>query len=112
HVERMHAAHPAERVLGDAGVERVGRKIVAPAQELEALGRHDEMQNALLGADRAVAHRDTVEIGGDAEAHATAVTPALHRLHWITLPPPGRTGRTAPGRARARPARDDGTRAR
>jgi hypothetical protein len=39
------------------------------------------MQDSLLAADRAVADRDAVEIGGDAEAYAAAVTSALHLLH-------------------------------
>src|SRR5262249_18300331 len=37
HVERMHAAVPAEGVLGGAGVELVGGEIVLAAEELEAL---------------------------------------------------------------------------
>src|ERR1700751_368038 len=46
HVERMNTADFAERVLGDAGVERVRREIVLAADELELLRRHDQMQEA------------------------------------------------------------------
>src|SRR3981189_2207761 len=85
HVERMDAANLAEGVLRDAGVEPVGREIVPAAEKLEALRRHDQMQDTLLGADRAVADRDAIEIGRHAEAHAAAVTSALHRLHRAVL---------------------------
>src|SRR6266545_7280674 len=47
HVERMDAAHLAERVLRDAGVERVGGEIIPAAEKLEALRRHDQVQDPL-----------------------------------------------------------------
>src|SRR6266545_4355573 len=58
HVEWMDAANLAEGVLGHAGVERVGGEVIPAAEKLEALRRHDQMQDSLFGADRAVADRD------------------------------------------------------
>ena len=55
HIERMNAAVFAERVLRNAGVECVGRKVILAADSFELLGRDDQMPEALLGADRAVA---------------------------------------------------------
>ena len=62
-------------MLGDVGVERVRRQQIAAADELETIGRHDQMQEAVLTADGAVAVRD-LDIGRrrDLEAHATAMT--------------------------------------
>ena len=77
HVERMDAAGLAERMLGGAGVELVGGQIVFAAYQFELLGRHDEMQKALLGAHRAIAIRDAAEIGGDRKTHPAAVAAAF-----------------------------------
>src|SRR5205823_14028302 len=41
-------------------------------------------QKSLLRADRAIAFRGAIEIGGDAEAHRAAMAAALHHvLHWF-----------------------------
>src|SRR5262245_8853508 len=77
-VERMYPAVAAERVLGHLGVELVGGQIVLAADELEQLPRHDQMQEALLAADRAVALGHTRKVGGDAKAHATTMASARH----------------------------------
>lgn len=68
-VKRMNAAGRAERVLGRAGVEPIGGQRIAAAQELELLRRHDQMQEALLGADRAVAAGDARKIRGHTKPH-------------------------------------------
>src|ERR1700681_4576145 len=81
----MDAADLAEPVLGDAGVERIGGEIIPAAEKLETLRRHEQMQDSLLSADRAVADRDGVEIGGAAGAHAAAVTCGPHRLNRTVL---------------------------
>src|SRR5262249_38286586 len=79
HVERMNATHPAEGVLGGLGVEDVSGEIVLPAQQLEPFGWHDQVQDALLGADGAIAFRDLCKLGGDAKAHPAAMATAFHR---------------------------------
>src|SRR4051812_16552780 len=72
----------AERVLRGPGVELIGRQIVLAAEKLEFLRRDDEVKKPLLPTDRAVAVGDAIQIGADAEAHAPAMTSALHcRLH-------------------------------
>src|SRR5262245_26439611 len=73
----MNAAHLAEGVLRGAGVKLIGREIVLAADQLELLRRHDQMQEPLLAADRAIAIGDAVEIGGDAETHPAAMTAAF-----------------------------------
>jgi hypothetical protein len=55
------------------------------------------VDNALLGADRAVAENDGIEIGCDAKAHALAVTAAFVSSQLIHCRL-GRTNRTASGR--------------
>src|SRR5882724_6180378 len=108
HIERMDAAHLAEMMLGDLGVELIGREIARALQQIEPLGRHDQVPDALLGADRAVADGDAVEVGGDAEAYAAAMASAFHGLHRTTLTRSRRrrTTRTATDRAPARRGRD------
>src|SRR5262245_18931936 len=76
HIEGMDAAGRAERVLSRAGVEPIGGQRVRTADELELFGRHDEMQKALFGADRAIAFGDTRKIRRDAETHAPAMATA------------------------------------
>ena len=39
HIERMDAAHLAEMMLGDLGVELIGREIARALQQIEPLGR-------------------------------------------------------------------------
>src|SRR5262249_44791161 len=55
HIEGVHAAMRAEGVLRHAGAEGVHRERVLAAQQLESLRHHHQMENALLGADRAAA---------------------------------------------------------
>src|SRR4029079_1342433 len=109
HIERMNAARLAEMMFGDLGVELVGREIALALQQFELPARHDQMPDAFFAADRAVADRHAVEIGGDAETHAAAVASVFQYLHRTTLTRCRRrsqTIRTATGRARARPDRD------
>src|ERR1700722_13289487 len=73
HIEGMNAAGRAECVLGRAGVEPIGGQRVRTAEKLELLRRHDQMQKALLGADRAIALGDAREVRRDAETYAPAV---------------------------------------
>src|SRR4029079_12544681 len=82
----MNAAHAAKGVLRDVGIERVGRKVILAAEQLKLLPRHDEVEDALFAANGAVAFRDLVEIGSNAETHAPAVTPALHYAHGGDYP--------------------------
>jgi len=81
HIKGMDAAVPAKRVPGDAGVECVGGQIALAAHELELLRWHDQMQKALLGAHRAIATSDAVELRRYAKTHAAAVATALHGFH-------------------------------
>ena len=55
YVERFDAAGFAERVFGCAGVEGVGREVFCAACDAEFLRRHDEVQEARLRAQRAIA---------------------------------------------------------
>src|SRR5262245_25889133 len=73
-VERVHAAHAAEAVLGDVRVERVGREIFFTREQLERVLRHDEVKETLLLADGAVAIERLELRGVHAEADALAVT--------------------------------------
>src|SRR5262249_29414995 len=77
HIERLDAAGGTKIVLCDVGVERVRRERVLTLEELEALGGHDQMQIARLGANGAVALGDA-KLGGrlHLEAHPAAVTAA------------------------------------
>src|SRR5260370_17087164 len=54
-IKRMDAAISAECVLGDAGVECVGVQRIGATQNFKSLIRHRQMEDALLGADRAAA---------------------------------------------------------
>jgi len=90
HVERMNAAVPAEVMLRDASVEPVRRELSFATQELELLARHDQVKETLLGADRAVALGDAIELRRHAKADASAVTSALVRLHGRSLVDRGR----------------------
>ena len=79
YVERMDPAGGAEGMLRRAGVERVGRQRFGAADKLELFRRHDQVQKALLGADRAIAVGDARQIRRHLEAHAAAMTAAGHR---------------------------------
>ena len=96
-VEGFHAADRAEEVLGDVGIERVGRQRIAAADQLEAVRRHDEVQIPELAADGAIAVRD-LEVGrrDDLETNAAAMTTtgvgrhSRDRASACVLAPPGR----------------------
>src|SRR5690242_6240237 len=79
-IEGMHAAMGAEGMLRDAGAEGVGLERGLALQQLEGRGIGPEVQDALLGADRAAAVRQQVEIDLGAEPHATAMASAFPRL--------------------------------
>src|SRR5581483_9065217 len=76
-VERVHAAMRAERVLRHAGAEGVGgqRGLALQQREIGEVG--DQVENPLLGADRAVALRQAVEIDARAKAHPAAMAAAF-----------------------------------
>ena len=76
-IEGMDAAGGAEHVLRDAGVERVSREPVRPAQDLEVVLGDDEVQEALLRAHRTVAVESFLLLDAHTEPHRTAVTAAL-----------------------------------
>ena len=61
-------------------IELVGRELAPATQQLEMFRRHDEMQKALLGADRAVALGDMRKVGGDAKSNPPAGTGARMSL--------------------------------
>src|SRR5690242_3456848 len=73
----MDAAMPAERVFGGIGVELVGCEVHVALQQLELLGRDDQVEDPLLRADRAVALEQPRQIGAHPEAHPAAVAAAL-----------------------------------
>jgi hypothetical protein len=82
-VKWMNAAHGAKSVLGDAGIESVGRQRILAAEELECIRRHDEMEKPFFAADRAIAFGHPRQIRGDAKAHAPTVATALIGLHQL-----------------------------
>jgi hypothetical protein len=84
-VERVDAAALAEAVLGDARVELVHRERVGAREQGEALRRHDQVQDALLRAHRAVAVAGLELLDLDAEAHRAAMTAAFQGFHDARL---------------------------
>jgi len=76
-IEWMNPARGAKRMLGRAGIEAIGRQRVGAGDQFELFRRHDEMQKALLGADRTIAFRDARKIACHTEPHATAMAAAL-----------------------------------
>src|SRR5262245_43889597 len=86
----MHAAVLAEHVLRNAGIETVDCQFILAADELELITCNDQMQKALLGADRAIAVRDPIKISGHAKTHPATMTSALvgprHLLVLLLLP--------------------------
>src|SRR5512145_1087218 len=74
HIERLDAAHPAEKMPGDSGVERISRKKLRALNQGEARLGHDKMEIAALAAHRAVALA-RLDFRGrlDFKAHAPAV---------------------------------------
>src|SRR5215471_7048414 len=79
-IKRVHAAMRAERMLRDTGLECVDGQRILALQQLEILDRHWQMQNALLGAYRAVALRQEVQIDPCPETHSAAMAAALGLL--------------------------------
>ena len=73
HIKGLNAAMAAECVLGGPCVELVSRELVLAAQQLETFRRHDEMEKALLGADRAVALGYVRQVGGDTKSNPPAM---------------------------------------
>src|SRR5262249_6678789 len=83
----MNAAMPAKCVFGGIGVELIRRESLLASQQLELLGQHEDVQDALFCADRTIAFRDARQIGTDAKVDAPAVATALVTLdHWLTTP--------------------------
>jgi hypothetical protein len=84
HIKGVNAAMPAECMFCGASVKTVSGQVLGAAQKLKLPGRHDEMQKAFFGADRAVALGHAGEISGDPKPDTAAVTAALkaaqHRL--------------------------------
>src|SRR5580692_7380976 len=68
---------PAEGVLRGVGIELVDREVLLSLQQLELLRRHDQVQDALFCADRAVALEQPRQIGAHPEAHPAAMAAAL-----------------------------------
>lgn len=94
-IERLDTANLAERMLGDAGIEGVGRDVLGAAHEFQSGPRHDEMQITRLRADRAIAlARFDVLWRLDLESHRAAMAapmvPHAHRLTAIAAPAPHR----------------------
>ena len=82
----MDAAGCAKGVVRNAGVELVGGEVVGAAFEVEVFARHDEVQEAFLGADGAVALRGEGEVAGDAELDApTMAAAAVGFEHFVAL---------------------------
>ena len=76
-IKRLYAAAGTEEMLGDMGIERVRRQRIAPGDELETIGGHDQMQEPVLAADGAIAVGDLdMSRGRDFEAYSTAMTSA------------------------------------
>src|SRR5262245_61652080 len=88
----MDATGRTEVMLRHAGVEPIGGELSGAAQELEALGWHDEVKESLLAADRAVALAYAIEARGDAKAHPSTVAAAIVRLHFGHCSRGGRRG--------------------
>src|ERR1051326_6719120 len=86
HIERMDAAMLAEGVLRGPGAELIGRKLGLAAHALELLRRHDQMQEALHAAERAVAIGHAIEARGGAKRHPPAVATAFVGLPHPTSP--------------------------
>src|ERR1051326_3322039 len=87
HVERMHAAMLAEGVLRGLGAELIGRKLGLAAHAFELLRRHDQMQEALHAAERAVAIGHAIEARGDAKAHPAAMASAFESFFHMQIHP-------------------------
>ena len=97
-IKCMDAAISAECVLRHAGVECVGAQRIGAAQNFQPLKRDREMEDALLGAHRAVAFADDafLQIDQDAKSHAPAMATAFVGLEHgsVTLAQARRAGGT------------------
>src|SRR5258707_5029598 len=89
-IKRMDTAIPAECVLRDAGIERVGVQRIGATENFESLIRHRQMEDALLDADRAVAFADDafLQIDQDAKPHAPAMATTFVALEHGSPPLP------------------------
>src|SRR6516225_283000 len=55
HIERVHPAMQAKCVLGHTRTECIGGQRVLAAQQFEIFERHGQVEDAFLGAHRAIA---------------------------------------------------------
>src|SRR5262249_5977374 len=83
HIERMNHAVVAGHGVCNAGVESISCQILLAADDFELITRHDQMQEAFFVADRAIAVRDPIKIGGYAETHPPAMTSAFVGLRHL-----------------------------
>src|SRR5450631_3098307 len=75
-------------MLGNLRVERIGRERFTTADQLEPVGRHDQMQISIFAADRAIAVRDFECRGRNYfEADAAAMTAAHVCTHFSACAP-------------------------
>src|SRR5690606_16664233 len=74
--ERVNAAGSAEAVFGNSGIEPVGDELLLALQQLEILRRHDQVDETLLRADRAIARERLVLVNTDSKADFAAVAAA------------------------------------
>src|SRR5262249_38935118 len=88
HIERLDAAHRAEKMLRHAGVESIRGEEFRALEQAEARLRHDQVQEPRLRADRAIALGDR-EAGGrlDFEADPAAMTTSAMNGHRSGTPP-------------------------
>ncbi len=80
----MDSAHFAEKVFGGARVERIRTQELFPFQQLKLLFVHDEVENAFLEADGAIAVEHLAVLFGQVD-HVTdlaAVAAAFKCIHF------------------------------
>lgn len=77
HIKRMHPTGAAEQMPCSAGVEAVLRELVKPLMNRKLALLHNEMKEALLGADGAVALDDLRRWHSEREANRAAVAAAF-----------------------------------
>src|SRR5438270_14061878 len=81
-IEALHAADPAEEMLGGTRAEAVARQRVCTGEEGEILVRHDEVPETRRRADRAITVEDLNRVGHlrrEADGAAMAAAFDLHR---------------------------------
>lgn len=78
----------AKVMFGDMGIKRIGRQIGFTLAEFKVLVGHNDVNEALFGADAAVTGNDFTQVVLQTEAHSTAVTAAIAPLFVVhaTLP--------------------------